>query len=192
MKNYQYVRLGRLESISGFPFYYNMILVCVKNRHINDKDIFFWEEVYEMVNVFHVAKYVLNKCGAMTPMKLEKLVYYCQAWSLAWDEVPLFNEEFEAWANGPVCPELFHKHKGIFMIPENFFCDVPEYTFSDVQIETMDAVIQYYGNKDPQWLSELAHRENPWKEARKGIPNEMPCNKAIDKENMLQYYGGLI
>lgn len=43
----------------------------------------------------------------MTTMKLEKLTYYCQAWSLAWDDVPLFDEEFEAWANGPVCPQLF-------------------------------------------------------------------------------------
>ena len=77
------------------------------------------------------------------------------------------------------------------MIPEDFFCDVPEYTFSDAQIETMDAVIQYYGDKDPQWLSELTHKENPWKEARKGVPDGMPCNKVIEKENMLQYYGGL-
>lgn len=47
-----------------------------------------------MASVFDVAKYVLNHAGAMSTMKLEKLVYYCQAWSLAWDGVPLFQEDF--------------------------------------------------------------------------------------------------
>ena len=69
-----------------------------------------------MASVLNVAQYVLNKVGDMTTLKLQKLVYYCQAWSLAWDGKPLFDEEFEAWANGPVCPELFKKHKGKFVI----------------------------------------------------------------------------
>ena len=64
-----------------------------------------------MASVFDVAKYVLKKTGQITTMKLQKLVYYCQAWSLAWDGKPLFPEEFKAWANGPVCQELFVKHR---------------------------------------------------------------------------------
>ncbi len=40
-------------------------------------------------------------------MKLQKLCYYCQAWYLAWNNEPLFDEEFEAWASGPVCKELY-------------------------------------------------------------------------------------
>ena len=64
-----------------------------------------------MATVFDVAKYVLKQLGSITTMKLQKLVYYCQAWSLGWDGKPLFGENFEAWANGPVCPELFHKHQ---------------------------------------------------------------------------------
>ena len=87
-----------------------------------------------MANVFDVAKYVLKRLGPITTMKLEKEVYYCQAWSLGWDEKPLFHEDFQAWANGPVCPELFHKHKGKFVIDEtlldfslenSFFTKVP-------------------------------------------------------------------
>ena len=54
-------------------------------------------------------------------MKLQKLVYYCQAWSLAWDDKPLFDEDFEAWANHPVCPELFKHHKGKVYIRSRFF-----------------------------------------------------------------------
>ncbi|WP_412693926.1 type II toxin-antitoxin system antitoxin SocA domain-containing protein [Clostridium sp. AF22-10] len=64
-----------------------------------------------MANVFDTAKYILEKSGSMSTMKLQKLCYYSQAWALVWDDAPLFNEDFQAWANGPVCPELFIKHR---------------------------------------------------------------------------------
>ena len=144
-----------------------------------------------MATVLDVARYVLNKCGTMTTMKLEKLVYYCQAWSLGWDEVPLFAEEFEAWANGPVCPQLFDEHRGLFVVSENFLSNLPKCNFTDSELETMNSVIEYYGDKEPQWLSELTHKESPWREARKGIPDGASCNNVISKDSMLQYYGGL-
>lgn len=145
-----------------------------------------------MATVFDVAKYVLKKHGTMTAMKLEKLVYYCQAWSLAWDEKPLFDEDFEAWANGPVCPALFDKHRGKFIVQASLFDDIPDYPFSNSEIETMDSVLGYYGEKAPRWLSELTHKEFPWKVARKGVPDGDPCDCVITKDSMLQYYGGLI
>ena len=144
-----------------------------------------------MAHVLDVAKYVSNKCAPMTAMKLEKVVYYCQAWSLAWDDVPLFDEEFQAWANGPVCPELFAQHRGKYVIDENFFASRADYDFTASQIETMDKVIEYYGSKEPHWLSELTHKENPWREARKGTPEGYPSNAVITKESMMEYYGGL-
>src|SRR5271170_6235706 len=67
-------------------------------------------------NAHDVAAYILQKCGPMTAMKLQKLVYYCQAWSLVWDESPLFNEPIEAWANGPVVPSLFSKLQGTYIV----------------------------------------------------------------------------
>ncbi|MEE1314623.1 MAG: Panacea domain-containing protein [Faecalimonas sp.] len=73
------------------------------------------------------------------------LIYYCQAWSLGWDGVPLFDEEFEAWANGPVCVELFDVHRGMFVVDESLFADIPKYHFTKDEYETMDAVMEYYG-----------------------------------------------
>jgi len=65
-----------------------------------------------MANVFDVARYILKHTGPVTAWKLQKLVYYSQAWSLVWDVRPLFPERIEAWANGPVCPELYAQHRG--------------------------------------------------------------------------------
>ena len=145
-----------------------------------------------MNTVFDVARYVLRKLPGITTMKLQKLVYYCQAWSLAWDEKPLFGEDFEAWANGPVCPQLFAAHRGEFIATEEMFKGYPENGFTADQIETMDKVIAFYGDKTPHWLSELTHKERPWKEARRGVQPGYPSHNVITKESMQEYYGGLI
>ena len=63
-----------------------------------------------MVDVKDVAQYILDKQGGMTTWKLQKLVYYCQAWSLVWDDEPLFPDDIEAWANGPVVRKLYDIH----------------------------------------------------------------------------------
>ena len=69
-----------------------------------------------MVSVFDVAKYILEKQGRMSTWKLQKLCYYSQAWHFTWTERRLIEEDFQAWRNGPVCPELFFAHQGRFMI----------------------------------------------------------------------------
>ena len=145
-----------------------------------------------MHTVFDVANYILTKCGTMTTMKLQKLVYYCQAWSLAWDDKPLFSEDFEAWANGPVCKKLYNIHRGKFEIGKD---DLKRYVkdmdFTDEEKETMDIVIDDYADKAPFWLSELTHSERPWKVARGNTPLGAPCSQIITKESMQNYYNEL-
>ena len=148
--------------------------------------------VEKMATVLDVARYILEKQGSMTTMKLQKLCYYVQAWHLAWYEIPMFDEDFEAWANGPVCPELFSYHKGKFVISS---LDLPQKSesFCKNQVETIDKILNYYGDKEPNWLSELTHMERPWKEAREkasALPGSY-CNEIITKESMLDYYSGL-
>lgn len=144
-----------------------------------------------MASVFDVAQYILKKMGTMTTMKLQKLLYYSQAWSLAWDEVPLFEEEFEAWANGPVCREVYDLHKGVFSLTSLSKGDSTRLT--EVEVETVDAVLNHYGDKTPHWLSELTHMERPWKETREEnlCPPGAKCDAIIPKDLMLEYYGGL-
>jgi len=73
--------------------------------------------------VLDVAAYILGKHGPMTHMKLQRLVYYSQAWHLAWDGVPLFPERIEAWANGPVVPVLYEALKGEFLVDAQLLAD---------------------------------------------------------------------
>jgi len=138
-----------------------------------------------MANVFDTATYILEKMGTLSTMKLQKLCYYCQAWSLVWDDKPLFDEEFHAWENGPVCKELFHKTQGRFSVSasdENGNSS----NLTDEQKATINSVLDYYGGHDAQWLSRLTHMEEPWKEARSKSVDEV-----ITQESMAMYYGSI-
>ena len=141
-------------------------------------------------DMFDVARYILEVKGSMSTMKLQKLCYYCQAWSLVWDDSPLFDEDFEAWANGPVCPELFYNTQGRYsVVADDEPGDVDK--LSEEQKDTINVVLDYYSPHDAQWLSQLTHMEDPWKKARIGVPLGAVCSSVITKESMAEYYGGL-
>lgn len=142
-----------------------------------------------VISAHDVAQFVLGRLGEMTTMKLQKLVYYCQAWSLVWDERPLFGERIEAWANGPVIPDLYAVHRGRFTVS---LWDKGDATrFDGEAVETMDAVIGYYGDKTAQWLTDLAHDEAPWQQARAGLALGERGSQEITLASMHEYYLGL-
>lgn len=146
-----------------------------------------------MATIFDVAKYILSQHGAMSTMKLQKLCYYSQAWSLVWNDKPLFNEDFQAWANGPVCKDLFLKHQGEYSVDKNSKCvrNGNVNNLSADEKESIDIVLEHYGDKNAQWLSTLTHMEEPWRKARQSLPDGAPCSKVITKESMAIYYGSL-
>ena len=142
-------------------------------------------------NVFDVASYILQKQGRMTTWKLQKLVYYCQAWSLVWNEEPLFPEAIEAWADGPVCPDLYHEHKGSLHLDLNntsWDCE----NLDREQKELIDDVLAFYGERSGRYLSNLTHLERPWIEARTGLRPGEKGDVEIDYDTMVDYYGGLV
>ena len=141
-----------------------------------------------MASAHDVAAYILRKLGPMTAMKLQKLVYYCQAWSLVWDDKPLFQEEIQAWANGPVVRELYERHKGRYMV-NAWDGDVD--AFNPEERETIDGVIEFYGGKNSHWLSDLTHRESPWLEARQGLSPGERGENVISHASMMEYYSSL-
>lgn len=141
-----------------------------------------------MANVHDVAAYILQKAGPMTAMKLQKLVYYSQAWSLVWDEKPLFREDIQAWANGPVVRELYDRHRGRFMVNS---WNGDSHKLSRDQKETINSVLEFYGKKPSQWLSDLTHQEDPWLDARRGLRPLARGDKVITHAAMAEYYGSL-
>ncbi len=137
-----------------------------------------------------VAKYVLARTGPISTMTLQKLVYYCNAWSLAWFHKTLFPQDFEAWKHGPVCKELFDCHKGKFVISKE---DVnSQHELSNSEKRLIDDILSVYADEDPEWLSELTHYEAPWKEARGDLPLNASSNRRIDPALIEEYYSSFL
>lgn len=143
-----------------------------------------------MVSVFDVAKYILEKQGAMSTWKLQKLCYYAQAWHYTWTEKRLIKEDFQAWRNGPVCPELYAAHKGKFMITADDINGEPN-NLNDDEKESIDIELGGYGNMEPFDLRAQTHLETPWKDARGNLPEDANCENIITVESMGNFYGSL-
>lgn len=141
----------------------------------------------EPVTVLDVAAYILREHGPMSTMKLQKLVYYAQAWSLVWDGKPLFDSGIEAWAHGPVVRDLYSEHRGLFEVTDGDIDGDPD-TLSADQKETVDVVLDAYGHLTGQQLSIISHGERPWIEARAGVPEGVASTNLIDLETMQDFY----
>lgn len=145
-----------------------------------------------MVSVFDVAKYILEKQGAMSTWKLQKLCYYAQAWHFTWTEKRLIAEDFQAWRNGPVCPELFAAHKGKFTISAELLNNGDAQNLNADEADSVNVVLKSYGDREPYDLKEQSHSEQPWKIARGNLPPDENSDAVISLESMGDYYGSLI
>jgi uncharacterized phage-associated protein len=125
----------------------------------------------------------------MSTWKLQKLVYYSQAWHLVWDDEPLFDERIEAWANGPVVRELYKRHRGTFSIAD-WRWGVPDH-LNGSEKGTIDAVLHGYGGLSGRQLSLLTHSEQPWRDARAGLDPTDIGNQPIAPDAMQAFYAAL-
>lgn len=141
---------------------------------------------YTGASAYDVAKYILSKTGPISTIMLQKLIYYCNAWSLGWFHTPLFQQEFEAWVNGPVIRELFNMHKGRYVVAEKDITS--SHSLSDSEKKLIDNVLVVYADEDPKWLVNLTHSEEPWKMARGDIAESAYSDNIIDKSEMERYY----
>ena len=134
--------------------------------------------------------YILSRKGRMPAIKLHKLLYYAQAWSLVWDDRPLFRARIEAWANGPVVPTVYGLHRGRYSV-RTWPAGNPRALDSDAT-DTIDAVIEFYGKESSTWLSSLTHREDPWKNARGDLLPGQIGTREITHAAMAEYYHSLV
>lgn len=144
-----------------------------------------------MANTFDVAKWITESLGEVTSMKLQKLMYYSQAWHMVWVEEPLFEDDFQAWANGPVLPNLYSLHRGMFKVSPELFTEADSSNLSARQKECIGKVLEFYGDKTAQWLSNLTHQEEPWLSARGDLPIGSVSTAIIPKAAMHEYYSSL-
>lgn len=122
----------------------------------------------------------------LTNLKLQKLLYYAQAWFLSLHERPLFKEDLQAWVHGPVVPEVYHRFKEATWKP--ILEDVSSPTLEPEVVEHLDEIMGQYGGMTAYQLERLTHQELPWINARKGFAPDEPSTAIISHVDMKTYY----
>jgi len=150
---------------------------------------------------------MLMKGVTVSPLKLQKILYYEQAWYMVCfgRENTLFENAPEAWVNGPVYPKIFHIYKG--KVPgmcehlryEDFDTDEEKaqkraielkesMQLNKEEIDLTEQVIMLYGTKTQNQLILLTHSEKPWSEKREGLMPYEYSNELISLDTMYNYY----
>lgn len=147
-----------------------------------------------LANINHVCDYIienLNQAGEQpSVLKVQKLLYYVQAWHLAIHKTCLFNGKFEAWVHGPVNREIYRRfmHKSMYtpLLTEDSRCQTMQLTAEN--ITAINDVLHVYAPYSGSQLEDMTHQETPWLDARKGLHPAARCEQEISEETMQHYY----
>ena len=148
------------------------------------------------LTIHHVADYIcysfLKKKEQVSVSKLQKLLYYCQAWNLGLKGKALFDEDFEAWTMGPVSKEIHDRFKGhVMTMPitkEQINLEALE-SIPDRIFKHIDVVLKNYGDMSMVQLEEFFNEnEKPWHEAREGQRSSERTSNMISKKSMRDFY----
>jgi uncharacterized phage-associated protein len=148
-----------------------------------------------------VISYFNNEGTKITPLKLQKILYYIQAWHLVFfDKNPFFDEQPEAWVNGPVYRSVYGRFKDVWFSESKLKIDespdeeknlnkyLDKLSITNEQKEFVSAVLRKYGVRSAEQLVYMTHIEEPWNKARNGIGPFERCSNKITFESMYEYY----
>jgi uncharacterized phage-associated protein len=162
-----------------------------------------------MTDIKQMARFVglslLTKGLSVSPLKLQKILYYVQAWYMVFygREHTLFAERPQAWVNGPVYPTVYREYRSKTQnmcdhLQPSDFCDGdPVEALADVtrllgfdaeQLELLDSIIMLYGAKTQNQLIFLSHSGKPWAEKREGLPPYQRSEEELSLDTMYSYY----
>jgi uncharacterized phage-associated protein len=140
-----------------------------------------------------IAEYFIKKSQlegrVITNKKLQKLLYYAQAWSLVFNGKKIFDAPIEAWVHGPAIQEVYSAYK-VFGFG-NITSTINEKAFDILTKEDcaiLEDVWKAYGKFDADYLEILTHNEDPWQKARDGIAADESCSNEISTDSMKVYY----
>jgi uncharacterized phage-associated protein len=139
-----------------------------------------------------VAKYFIYLANknkkVITNKKLQKLVYYSQAWSLVLNNKKMFKEPIEAWVHGPAVRSLYVQYKNFGFNPIEEEVSEKDIRLSKKDKELLDEVWNVYGKFDAGYLEMLSHSEQPWQDARDGLQGHENSNNEIPTKSMKSFY----
>lgn len=139
-----------------------------------------------------VIAYVFEKLEEVTPLMLQKLLYFIQGIYSALYGRPIFAEDCRAWIHGPVYPEVYDLFRDFKYNPIDdarfALLEGAADVLTDEEKKVIDLVVNTFGIYGGKTLERIMHNEEPWKEARKGYGDGIPSSEPLSKERIMNYY----
>lgn len=133
--------------------------------------------------------YIFDQMQEITPLALQKILYFIQGIYMVMFGEPLYKENCMAWVHGPVYEEVYDLFKDFKYNPieDNRFAIFKERfkELSDHEKKVIDLVINSFGKYSGKVLEKITHNESPWKNARTDYESLQPSREIIDKSEII-------
>ena len=142
--------------------------------------------------MLRVIAYIFEKLEEVTPLMLQKLLYFIQGIYSALYGKPIFTEDCRAWIHGPVYPEVYDLFRDFKYTPIDdarfALLEGKDDALTDDEKRVIDLVVNTFGMYGGKVLEKITHNEEPWREARKGYGDSIPSSELLPKEGIKKYY----
>lgn len=135
---------------------------------------------------------IFEELEEVTPLMLQKLLYFIQGIYSALYGKPLFEEDCRAWVHGPVYPEVYtlfrdFKYNPIDDVRFGLLKGTDD-VLTEEERDVIDRVVNTFGIYGGKVLERITHNEGPWKSARKGYGDQVPSSELVSKDSIRKYY----
>ncbi len=144
--------------------------------------------LYEKSKINLVIEYLLNKCEDITPLALQKSLYYIQGFYYAFYDRFLFVEECQAWIHGPVYPDVYFRYKDYRFDSIECNTEIDDTLFLSSERAILESVVKHISCYSGKVLENFTHSEEPWVSARGELTDREPSNQIINKEDIGKYF----
>ena len=154
------------------------------------------EELNSLMSVsekmLSVISYIFERAHEVTPLALQKMLYFIQGIYMVLFDTPIYDEDCAAWTHGPVYEAVYEMFKTFkynpiddnrFVMFKNRFQEL-----SNEEKEVIDLIIDSFGMYSGKTLEKITHNEDPWKQARDGYLPMQPSNVLIEKAEIKKYF----
>lgn len=152
-------------------------------------------------NIQDVVDYIIGQFadedGSLSILKLQKLLYYVQAWHLAFGLGPLFAGRFQAWVHGPVNRQVYDRFKDTHSLFATVSRESIRQGFDANAMPPkarnhIDEILEAYGPFSGVQLENMTHEETPWLETRGNLKSFERCEDELNEKTMQEFFANLL
>lgn len=140
--------------------------------------------------LYSVALYIIDKLEDITPLSLQKILYFSEGFSKRILNKELFDDTPEAWVYGPVYREIYESFSYYKYNNIDYSEILKDYDFrlDDKEKEYLDKIVLIFGCYSGKILREMSHTTTPWIDARKGLTDNVSSNRIIDRKAISEFF----